>query len=82
MIFDIEIDIEKDFKDGLNGIKMLPAGARYGVYVAYIYYYNLFKKIRKVNAQRLLEDKRIRIPNSSKYLLMVSSYFRFKFNLL
>ncbi len=78
----IEADIEKDFKEGLNGIKMLPAGARYGVYVAYIYYYNLFKKIRKVKAQRLLQDKRIRIPNSSKYLLLVSSYFRYKLNLL
>ncbi|KAF0130429.1 MAG: crtB [Bacteroidetes bacterium] len=78
----IEIDIEKDFKDGLNGIRMLPSGARYGVYVAYVYYYNLFKKIKRLQAKRLLEDKRIRIPNTSKYLLLVSSYLRFRFNML
>lgn len=78
----IETDIEKDFRDGLNGIRMLPTGARYGVYVAYVYYYNLFKKIKRVQAKRLLEDKRIRIPNSSKYLLLISSYMRFRFNML
>lgn len=78
----IEADIEKDFKDGLKGIKMLPTGTRYGVYVAYVYYYNLFRKIRAANAKRLFDDKRIRVPNSSKYLLLVSSYMKYKLNLL
>ncbi len=79
---DIEADIEKDFQEGLAGIRRLPVGARFGVYVAYVYYYNLFKKIKRLNAKRLLEDKRIRIPNTSKYLLLISSYMRFRFNLL
>lgn len=78
----IEQDIEKDFNDGLQGIRMLPVGAKFGVYVAYVYYYNLFKKIKRLNTKRLLEDKRIRIPNTSKYLLLLSSYMRFRFNLL
>lgn len=78
----IEKDIEKDFKDGLDGIRMLPSGARYGVYVAYVYYYNLFEKIKRLNAKRLLEDKRIRIPNTGKYLLLISSYLRYRLNML
>jgi phytoene synthase len=79
---DIEADIEKDFKDGLAGIRLLPKGVRYGVYVAYVYYYNLFKKIKKMPAKQLLENKRIRIPDTRKYLLLVSSYARFKLNIL
>ncbi|MDP2235778.1 MAG: squalene/phytoene synthase family protein [Bacteroidales bacterium] len=78
----IEDDIAKDFKDGLDGIKKLPVGARYGVYVAYVYYFNLFKKIKRLHAKRLLEDKRIRVPNTSKYLLLVTSYVRFRLNIL
>ena len=78
----IEADIEKDFKEGLEGIKKLPSGARYGVYVAYVYYYNLFKKIRRMHAKRLLEEKRIRIPNSSKYILLGFSFIRYKLNML
>ncbi len=79
---EIEADIEKDFSDGLEGIRQLPDGVRLGVYVAYVYYYNLFKKIKRLNAKRLLEDKRIRISNSSKYVLMASSFLRHKFNVL
>lgn len=79
---EIEEDIEKDFRDGLEGIRQLPNGVRLGVYVAYVYYYQLFQKIKRLNAKRLLEDKRIRINNGSKYLLMASSYVRHKFNLL
>lgn len=79
---EIEADIEKDFKDGLEGIKQLPDGVRLGVYVAYVYYYNLFKKIKRLNAKRLLEDKRIRISNGSKYILMASSFLRHKLNIL
>jgi phytoene/squalene synthetase len=78
----IEDDIEKDFKDGLEGIRMLPPGSRFGVYVAYVYYYNLFKKIKRLQSGRLLEDNRVRVPNSQKYALLLSSYVRFKLNLM
>ncbi len=79
---EIEADIEKDFKEGLRGIMMLPTGARYGVYVAYVYYYNLFKKIRRLQSGKLLEDNRVRVPNSTKYALLLSSYVRYKLNLM
>ncbi len=77
----IEAEIDADFKAGLEGIKMLPDGARFGVYVAYTYFYALFKKIRKYPAERLLKE-RVRIPNRRKYVLLVSSWFAEKFNRL
>ena len=77
----IEIDIEKDFKAGLEGIKQLPYGARFGVYVAYVYYYALFTKIQSVSASNILSE-RIRIPDFRKYALIVSCYFKHALNII
>lgn len=77
----IEKDISKDFADGFQGIKQLPKGSRFGVYVAYVYYYALFKKIVALSPAKVLEE-RIRIPNSRKYSLILSSYVRHSLNLL
>lgn len=78
---EIEIDIEIDFDKGLQGIKKLPKKARLGVYVAYIYYRSLFNKIKKVNSQKILEE-RIRIPNPQKVMLFAGSYVRNRLNML
>ncbi len=77
----IEADIEADFDKGLIGIKQLPKKSRLGVYVAYIYYRSLFSKIKKVEAQRILEE-RIRIPNPQKVVLFAGSYVRNSLNML
>lgn len=77
----IEKEIDKDFKAGLEGIKKLPDGARFGVYVAYIYFYTLFKKIRKSKAERMLHE-RVRVPDPEKYALLVSSYMKEKLNMI
>lgn len=77
----IEADIEADFDKGLIGIKQLPKKSRLGVYVAYIYYRSLFSKIKKVEAQRMLEE-RIRIPNPQKVVLFAGSYVRNSLNML
>ena len=50
----IEAEIEQDFIDALDGIKKLPLEAGFGVYVAYIYYKALLKKIKKVSRFHLL----------------------------
>jgi len=78
---DIEKDIEKDFNDGYMGIKSLPKGVRLGVYVAYVYYFALFQKIKKTSPQLVLKE-RIRIPNFHKYLLIIRSLFKHSFNLM
>lgn len=77
----IQKDIEADFKAGFEGIKALPKDARFGVYIAYVYYYALFRKIKRTCAKTIFSE-RIRIPNRRKYRLFVSSYLRHSFNLL
>lgn len=77
----IEKEIEADFQKGLEGIRLLPYGARFGVYVAYAYYIHLFKKIQSKDAAFVLQN-RVRIPNLKKYSLIFSSYFKHTFNLI
>ncbi len=76
----IEDDIAIDFKDGLNGIIRLPRGARFGVYIAYVYFYKLFLKIKRVHSEQILRE-RIRIPNRTKYKLLVTSFIRHQLNM-
>lgn len=78
---EIEADIQHDFEEGYKGILKLPKGARFGVYVAYTYYCNLFKKIATTPVSRIM-DERIRIPNNEKYALLFGSYIKHSFNLL
>ncbi len=65
----IEEDIHHDFSQAYEGIRNLPLKARFGVYVAYKYYYSLFKKIKRMKPARVLEE-RIRIPNYRKALII------------
>ncbi|WP_345954752.1 phytoene/squalene synthase family protein [Mucilaginibacter sp. PAMB04168] len=68
---DIEVDIRKDFDDAFQGIKLLPNGTRLGVYIAYIYYRQLFKKISRTPASVIMQ-KRIRVSDTHK----VALYFK------
>jgi phytoene/squalene synthetase len=77
----IEQDIEEDFREGLKGIKQLPKSSRCGVYLAYYYYTRLFRKIKRLPPQRILEE-RIRIPNFEKLILMIKSRLRYQLNLI
>jgi len=65
----IESDIEEDFKNAFEGILNLPMKAKFGVYVAYKYYYSLFKKIKSTHPHHILQ-KRIRIPNHRKLCIV------------
>lgn len=66
----IEEEILNDFKAAYEGILQLPLKARFGVYVAYKYYFSLFKKIRKLRPEKVLEQ-RIRIPDFYKALIIL-----------
>ena len=76
-----EEDIEKDFRLGYEGILMLPKKARFGVYMAYKYYFKLFNKIKRTQAATILEE-RVRIPNRKKARILVTSYVRHNLNIL
>ncbi len=67
---EIEEDIYQDFQNAYKGILNLPVKARFGVYVAYKYYFSLFKKIKKMKPAKVVEE-RIRIPDYKKLLLIL-----------
>jgi len=76
----IEADIQNDFNNALVGIKKLPLQCRFGVYVAYKYYYSLFNKIKKTHHHSIL-NTRIRIPNIGKIFILTKASIRHQFNL-
>lgn len=74
-------DIENDFNEGLNGIKQLPIEAKFGVFMAYRYYHQLLKKLKKTPALDI-KNTRIRVPNYKKAELLTRSYVKYQLNLL
>jgi 15-cis-phytoene synthase len=76
----IEKDIEQDFSGAYSGIIQLPVKARFGVFVAYKYYYSLFKKIKKLQPQKVLHQ-RIRIPDYAKTLILAKAGLRNQLNI-
>ena len=74
-------DIQKDFDNALEGIRLLPNGARRGVYLAYVYYLNLYKNIRKASIEKILAE-RIRVSDRRKAYLLMNTMVRNSMNLL
>jgi phytoene/squalene synthetase len=78
---EIERKIDEEFRAALPGIRQLPAGSRLGVYLAYVYYRCLLRKIRSVAPSKIMES-RVRISNKRKMALIVESYIRYHINYL
>ena len=74
-------DIEMDFKNALMGIKLLPIDAKFGVFMAYRYYNQLLKKLKKTPAPEI-KNARVRVPNLKKVELLTRSYVKYQLNLL
>jgi phytoene synthase len=77
----IEADIEGDFNMGYEGIKQLPRSARFGVYIAYLYYRALFNKIRNTDPDHVMKS-RIRIRNRHKLSILAYSFVKHRLNLI
>ena len=78
---EIIADIENDFSKGLQGIKQLPLEAKFGVFMAYRYYNQLLKKLKKTPALEI-KSTRIRVPNYKKVELLTRSYVKYQLNLM
>ncbi len=78
---DIEEEIRQDFKEAYLGIKELRKDIRLGVYLAYNYYLKLLEKITKAHPNSLLE-KRFRISNSRKFMLLGRCYLQNSLNVV
>ena len=74
-------EIEEDFKEGLKGISRLPAEAKFGVYTAYIYYYKLLTKLKRIPSLEI-KKRRISVPNYQKAGLLARSYISYRLDLL
>jgi 15-cis-phytoene synthase len=66
-------EIKNDFKSAYAGIMELPKKAQLGVYIAYVYYYQLLKKLEHTPPAEIMH-KRIRIPNYRKLSLIAYSW--------
>ena len=71
---ELEKEIDKEFHFAFMGIIKLPIGVKLGVYSAYLYYLMLFKKIKRLDVDKLM-SKRVRISNIYKLYLLLKSYF-------
>lgn len=77
----IEADIAEDFHAAYLGIKQLPRTARFGVYVAYLYYLALFKKIKNTPSHVVLQN-RIRVRNRHKLSILAYSFVKHQLNMI
>lgn len=77
----IEADIAEDFHAAYLGIKQLPRAARFGVYVAYLYYLALFKKIKNTPSHVVLQN-RIRVRNRHKLSILAYSFVKHQLNMI
>jgi len=79
--YQLENEIEKDFRDSIVGIRQLKKPVRLGVYLVYNYYMHLLKEIKKARPEDILK-KRYRITNTKKSVLLVNCYLKNSLNLL
>lgn len=77
----IENEIDQDFKEAYQGIKRLKKEVRFGVYLAYIYYLRLLRKIKKAGPKDILQQ-RFRISNVKKVYLLANAYVKNTLNIL
>ncbi|MBT8280135.1 MAG: phytoene/squalene synthase family protein [Muriicola sp.] len=74
-------EIKEDFRKGYEGIVKLPNDAKFGVYTAYKYYYQLLRKLQRTPSLEI-KNARIRVPNYQKFGLLATSYVNYKLNLV
>ncbi len=77
----LENEIENDFKEGFKGIRKLPKPVKFGVYLSYVYFYGLLKKIKNISSKEIVRN-RVRISNKRKYYILGKSILKYKLNLI
>lgn len=74
-------EIEEDFKAGYEGIVKLPLEAKFGVYMAYVYYRKLLSKLKNTPSAEI-KNARIRVPDYQKIGLFAKSYLTYRLNFI
>lgn len=78
---EIIADIQKDFENSLLGIKKLPGRSKLAVLTAYQYYKKLLQKTNRTPA-KIIAQKRIRVNNFIKMLLLIKSIIIYNLKLI
>jgi len=74
-------EIEADFMAGYEGIVKLPLEAKFGVYMAYVYYKKLLSKLKNTPSAEI-KNTRIRVPDYQKFGLFAKSYLTYRLNFI
>lgn len=74
-------NIEADFAEARKGIGQLPGKSKVAVYLAYSYYIKLLKRLKETSAAKINET-RIRVPDSTKLILLTDARIRYKLGLI
>jgi len=73
------IDIESDFYEAKAGINKLPGRSKLAVFIAFLYYKQLLKSLKKTPASKIIQT-RIRVSNRLKIFLLVKAFIKYQFN--
>lgn len=71
--------IEADFNEAEKGIKELPGKSKLAVFIAFTYYKKLLQKLRNTPANKIVTT-RIRVQDSTKFVLLGKAYMKYKLN--
>jgi len=79
--YDLIKNIENDFKEAKKGIKELPGRSKLAVYIAYVYYKRLLRKIKSTPSYKII-NTRIRVANAVKLMLLGKAYIKYQLNII
>jgi 15-cis-phytoene synthase len=79
--FDLIKNIDNDFKEAKKGIYKLPGSSKLAVYIAYIYYKKLLKKLKSTPAN-IIMNTRIRVSAPVKLMLLGKAYVKYQLNII
>jgi len=75
------MDIESDFCEAKAFIKELPGKSKLAVFIAFVYYKQLLKKLKNTPADKILQT-RIRVSDPIKLLLLGKAYLKYQLNII
>lgn len=74
-------NIEADFQEAKKGIKELPGKSKLAVFIAFLYYKTLLKKLKNTSAEKITAS-RIRVSGTVKIVLLMKAYLKYKVGII
>lgn len=74
-------NIEHDFDEAEKGVKELPGKTKLAVFIAFTYYKKLLQKLKNTPSSEIIKT-RIRVQDSTKFVLLGKAYIKYKLNVI